>query len=225
VLRVDRDCLQLGQTCTEPSASFGQSEYLAAFYPAADASCSGCTPSTGECPIFEPVDVQYLPVSSELLVVTRRGFVILERSGEDFAIGARFEAPTDDSVPRYVTGAAVEDASSVRVYLLDDASNLHSFVVDDGGIRPVGAAVGLSAAHESARLTAAPDGSLLVTDARRAWLVRLMERSARIEALSEPEVFLGDERILFGAGYAAGGDEFSLLYFGVGRYYLRNVAR
>lgn len=224
VLQVD--CLSAEGQCSEPAAAFGQDEYLAAYFPSTDAaSCGGCSPSTSECPIFEPVDAKYLAETGEVLVVTKRGFVVLKSSGTGFEAGLRFETPAGEGGARYITGAAERRESELQVHLLDETGNLHSFAVDGTDIRPSSPAIGLGVDDAVTQLRPGADGTLLVADARGARLVRPLDRSARIATLSEPAVFLGDGRIVFGADYSSDSTEYSLLYFGVGRYYLRKLTK
>lgn len=223
VLELNRDCGAGDALCSTPAASFGQGEYLAAYRPDADPdACGGCQPDDSACPTFAPIDAQFLPATQRLAVFTRRGFLLLETSPGGLAAGPRFESAPDAGSASYVAGAAKEQGGDVIVMLLTDTGTLRRFIVSDAGVRLGGPDVGLPVdAQGPVQLAWGPDQGLLVTDGRRAWLVGPLERSARVQPLSEPQVFLGDGRVLYGAGRTAEG--FSLLYFGVGRYYLRQV--
>jgi hypothetical protein len=219
------------QLCDTPSAVFGMRDYVEAYATSFDSTtCNSCLPDTDICPAFRPIGLEYLEQSASLVVFTKRGFFLLETSQSGFVPGVRLETTevdeTEQGATHYVAGTAVEDNGVIRVYLLTSDGTLRRFVVD-ATVQPAGPDIRLLlSANDPARLVPGADGALLIYDARNVWLLQPLGRSARIELLSEPNVFLGDGRTVYGAGYASDpSDEFSLLYFGVGRYYLRHVSR
>jgi hypothetical protein len=216
------------QLCDTASAVFGMSDYVEAYATGVDpVACDACLPDTDLCPEFRPIGLEYLEPSARLVVFTTRGFLILESNDAGFIAGSHLErSDFGQGATRYAAGAAVEANGVVRVFLLTTDGTLRRFAVDES-VRPAGPDIQLLiGANDPARLVPGVDGSLLIYDARDAWLVQPLDRSARIEQLSEPDIFLGDERVVFGAGASSDPiDEFSMIYFGVGRYYLRHVRR
>jgi hypothetical protein len=217
------------QICDAPAAVFGASEYLQAYDLGDDSGeCSGCLPDGSSCARLRPIGLQYLEDRDDLVVFTRRGFLVLEPTATGWNAGARFEFEAQNGA-RIVAGAARggDDLSSVALLSVD--GTLHRFSVDpsatQAGVRPAGPAVGLSASagDESAGLVYGPEGVLMVNDDRGVWLVGPLDRSARIERLPRPDVFLGDQRVVFGTGSAQTPPQFSMLYFGLSRYYARHA--
>ncbi len=213
-----------------PGACLGEAVCQPSTFDASN--CGGCAPDPNHCPDFRPGKIVRLSPSGKLVVFTLRGFLVLDHDTQGWHAGPRVEqALNAGGLTPVAAGAAVQKGSVVHIFVLYRDGRLRRLRLttgpDGGLVAPDGPDIGVPM-HENGdelyALTPGPRDVLLVTDPRSAWLVHPFERSARVQQLPVPDVFLGDGRVIFGQGASFDSPAgFSLLYYGLGRYYLRQV--